>query len=150
MEISERACEYLQEEQKQRRREIETLSARIESDQTRALIVTGVIWSWLATNWSFDKASACLIVILPPILMLFFFYRHFHLIQSIFKIAEYTRYLENQFNVPEGLGWESWLDMQRKKKRDVDPLLRNEWTFWIALIAVNSVPFLLLLPQLTK
>jgi hypothetical protein len=41
------AKDYLKEEQKQRRQEIENLIARNESDQRHGLIITGVIWSWL-------------------------------------------------------------------------------------------------------
>ena len=49
---SELADDYLKEEQKQRRQEIENLIARIESDQRNGLIFTGAIWSWLATHRS--------------------------------------------------------------------------------------------------
>ena len=55
---SDLAKDYLKEEQKQRRQEIESLITRIESDQRNGLIFTGAIWAWLATNIDkLDKLS---------------------------------------------------------------------------------------------
>jgi len=42
--------EFLKEEHKQRRQEISSVGARMEADNRNVLILTGVIWSWLAAN----------------------------------------------------------------------------------------------------
>jgi hypothetical protein len=87
------AKDYLKEEQKQRRQEIENLIARNESDQRHGLIITGVIWSWLATNTkSFEHINFNIaIVTLPAVIMGFYFYRRRIIDKQIRTIAEYMR-----------------------------------------------------------
>jgi hypothetical protein len=103
--LSDEAKDYLKEEQKQRRQQIENLIASIESDQKNGLIFTGAIWSWLATHiGTCDGNFAKVIVILPPLIMSFFLYRREHIDREIFAIAEYTREVEKLFGVPDKYG----------------------------------------------
>ncbi len=94
--LSDLAKDYLKEEQKQRRQEIENMSARRESDQRDGLIITGAIWSWLATHTDkLDRNNfAVVIIILPTLIMSFFYYRLRIMDKNILSIAEYVRELE--------------------------------------------------------
>src|SRR5208283_4304682 len=99
---------FLKEEQKQRRQDIEVIAASCEADQRNSLLITGVIWSWLATN--IDKFHDVQnIVLLPAGLTCLFFIRWLSNHLTIKNIARYTKKLETLFEVPDGYGWESYL-----------------------------------------
>jgi hypothetical protein len=141
--LSDSAKDFLKEEHKYRRQEIENLIARLESDQKNGLIFTGAIWAWLATNISkVDSDLSNVIVILPPLIMSFFLYRRYHVDKMITTIAVYTRELERILGVPEKYGWEGWLHKRRHEGDNVDPLAGQ--TFWILLILVNCIPAFLI------
>ena len=65
--LPDSAKDFLKEEQKQRRQEIERLIGQMESDQRYGLIITGLIWSWLVTNREKLQAPFDLVVILSLI-----------------------------------------------------------------------------------
>jgi hypothetical protein len=100
--------EFLKEEQKQRRQELENLIARIESDQRNGLLFTGPIWGWLTTNVQnlngLTGKSAIAIFILPTVIMGFFFCRWYAIENTILRIAEYTQNLEKLFKLPDNRG----------------------------------------------
>jgi hypothetical protein len=90
--------EYLKEEQKQRRQELENLIQRTESDQKNGLLITGAFWARLATNS--DKLYTpfdMLAVWLPAIIMLFFYYRGRMLSSEMDQAADYMIKLEEYF-----------------------------------------------------
>ncbi len=143
--------EYLKEEQKQRRQEIENLIERTESDQKNGLVITGAFWAWLATNS--DKLYTpvdWLAVWLPTIIMLFFFYRWRMLSDAMDQAADYMIQLEEYFKVPDGLGWEHYLKEAREKKRIPEHMEVTAKLFWQGLIVVNvaiAVVFMVLKKQ---
>jgi len=133
--------DYLKEEQKQRRQEIENVISRIEADFRFAIFITGGIWSWFATNLdklagTFDKV----VVFLPLFFAVFFWFRTHTIRRSIHTIAEYMRAVESKFGAAsDGLGWETWLEAKRKAK---DPqgkgyLARTANLYWLSLVAAN-------------
>src|SRR5271157_3277563 len=78
--LAPETIDYLKEEQKQRRNEIDTLLDRRQSDQRNGLILTGVFWSWLATNTnSVPENIQVIVVFLPPCIMAFFCHRLSHI-----------------------------------------------------------------------
>lgn len=132
------AKDYLQEEQKQRREEIEHLIERTESDQRNALLLTGAFWAWMATNTEklygpFNNVAA----LLPTIIMCFFYYRWKMLTNAIDQIADYMKRVEEFFAVPEGLGWETWVKKERHDKGVTEHMEFTTRIFWRALIVVN-------------
>jgi len=149
-ELSSPARNYLKEEQKQRRQEIERLIERTEADQKNGLIVTGAVWAWLATNT--DKLSGLFIYVtlLPPIIMAFFFYRWRMLSGAIKQAASYTQKLEKLFEVPDGFGWESYLTKVRKEEGEPEHMKHTTKLFWFFLLGLNviiAILFILLKQQ---
>lgn len=134
------AKDYLKEEQKQRRQEIENFITRIENDQRNTLVIIGVFWSWLISGLG-KLPSAKAIVYIPAIVTVFFFYRWWKMHQAILAIAEYTRKLESVVNITiEGLnlGWETWLEKKMKSK-ELASLGGANQLFWCVLSIVNIV-----------
>lgn len=77
------------------------MMAKIEDDQRYGLIITGAVWSWLATNR--DKLQSpfdVIAVFVPVVIMLFFTWRRNVLGFSILRNGEYVKRLEGLFGVP--------------------------------------------------
>jgi hypothetical protein len=132
--------DYLKEEQKQRRQEIDHLTAKLEDDQRYGLIITGAVWGWLATNR--DKLQSpfdIITVFVPVVIMLFFAWRRNVLSFSIQKNAEYLKQLEGLFGVPEGFGWERWLESYSKTSKRRLTLGKASKAFWYWLIMANLI-----------
>ena len=128
---------FLKEEQKQRRQDIEVIAASCEADQRNLLLITGVIWSWLATN--IDKFHDVQnIVLLPAGLTCLFFIRWLSNHLTIKNIARYTKKLETLFEVPDGYGWESYLSTggdAKDRSRDYRALMTLG--FFVVLFGAN-------------
>jgi hypothetical protein len=101
--------DFLKEEQKQRRQDIEVIAASCEADQRNILLISGAIWSWFATNTDKFYAEYKYIVLVPAGLTVLFFIRWVFNHYTIKNIARYTKKLETLFEVPDGYGWESYL-----------------------------------------
>lgn len=133
-----RSKEFLLEEQKQRRLEIEKMLARMETDQRLGLIFTGALWSWAAVNRSAVQGAALYVMlIIPPLLTAFFFWRWRALLGCIRVVAEYTTQLECHFDVPEDLGWERWLAKENEARRPRGTLRQVYKAFWVAMLIFN-------------
>ena|SRR6185312_12862321 len=133
------AQEFLKEEHKQRRLEISSVGARMEADNRNVLILTGAIWSWLATNHATLAGQGYfvhVVVFMPAALVAFFFYRWRWMHRSIHKNAEYLRELEANVGV-EKFGWENWLQQKRVNDPTAGSLARAGRTFWILLVITN-------------
>ncbi len=127
---------YLIEEEKQRRQEIENLIAKLETDQKNGLIFTGAIWAWLMTNLNHFGAEIALVVAaVPCLVVLLFFYRWRRIESEISVIAEYIKYVEGYLRLPAGLGWETWIDDKRQTHNVATP--DGSRNFWFALIVAN-------------
>lgn len=138
--LGDPAKEFFKEEQKQRRAEIENLIGRIEGDQRYGLVVTGLVWSWLATNRDKLQPPFDLIaVFLPALVMVFFLWRWKALDWSVLQVAEYTKKLEALVGLPDGFGWETFLERERAKTGKQDALAVSTWRYWWLLILANLV-----------
>lgn len=131
--ITSTALDYLREEQKQRRQEIDSLIARFDGDQRFALAITGGIWSWYATHGAelqrpFSYAAA----VLPVVLVLFFVWRRGAIAAGIARNAAYIRRLEELFDLPEGFGWERGNEGMKRTR-----LTQTTRAFWYTLVAAN-------------
>jgi hypothetical protein len=132
------AKDFLKEEQKQRRTELETQIARIEGDQRYGLVITGLIWSWLVTNREKVQPPVDRIAVaVPALIMMFFFLRWTAIEASIANIAEYTRKLEANAGLLSGLGWESFMTNKRATTRKKDKLTTSTTQYWTLLIGTN-------------
>ncbi len=153
---------YLLEEEKQRRQEIENLIAKLELDQRNGLIFTGGIWAWLVTNLNhFGPEIGWVIAAVPCVVVMLFLYRWQRIENEIQAIAEYIKCIEDYFKLPAGLGWERWISQKREKNDVASPSgSKNFWYFVITAnlaIAILFVAFRdnqamddLLQPELTK
>jgi hypothetical protein len=104
---------YLSEEQKQRRAEIERLSASMESDQRYGLLATGAVWTWLFTHAKdlpdTETTLGKVVSWLPFAVVAILFFRWIIMHRSIATIANYTIRLEWLANLPFGFGWENYV-----------------------------------------
>jgi hypothetical protein len=134
------AMEFLKEEQKQRRAEIESFGSSIERGRQYGLLAVGAIWSCLVTSHDKIKYPIDIVgAIIPPLILLFFYWHWTSCKRAISRIAEYTRRLERYFNVPEGLGWESWLNKRLTSEKKTHELtVSTEW-YWRTLISINLI-----------
>lgn len=138
--LSDLAKDFLKEEQKQRRNQIENLIGRIETDQQYGLGATGLFWSWLATNQDKLKAPFDIIAVcIPSMVMLFFLMRWKALDKAILQVAAYTKTVERLFEVPLELGWETFVDRNRRTPRRKDILAKSTVLYWYLLISANLV-----------
>ena len=131
------AIDFAKEEHKQRRLEIQSGMNQMENDQRNALILTGAVWSWLATS-KIELARLELVLLLPAILMGFFWWRFEHLHRGTMVNAEYLRNLESKVKL-NALGWETWLAVKRSEDGGAVSLLNPTRVYWGLLILVNGV-----------
>jgi hypothetical protein len=142
--LSDVAKDYLKEEQRQRRQEIENFLTRIETDQRNALFGMGVFCSWLILS-AIDMQLKKIIIFIPAIITAFFYYRWWIMHQAILATAEYTRKLEFQIGITKddvNLGWETWL-VKKLKAQDFASLGGANKLFWILLLGVNLISIVL-------
>jgi hypothetical protein len=113
------------------RAEIRDSINAIESAQRDALIFSGAIWAWLATqSW---KPHFQFILLLPLCVSFFYWYKHLQISRTITNIAIYLKKVEEQI-VPEGLGWETYVARAGHKHF-------KYWNifYWSALISFNFI-----------
>jgi hypothetical protein len=109
------------------REEIKWIIDQIDTLERNALILTGAVWAWIATqNW--DDAY----VMLPLVLSVLFFIKRRSLSFALRGAAKYVLKIEEHFTLPKGIGWEHHLAENRPKHFRVWKL-----AFWLLLIAIN-------------
>ena len=134
------ATEFLLEEQKQRRTELDSVIGRMESDQRNGLLFTGAVWAWLITNQQMVTGRANLIAAaLPALVIAFFYYRYTGLLEFTGTIADYTRLLEQKFQLPEGLGWEKYVYELRRTGKWPRSLGKRAKLLWASLLLLNAI-----------
>ncbi|MGD1864598.1 MAG: hypothetical protein ACFB0D_08585 [Phormidesmis sp.] len=131
-EVTEIRKGFFQVQYEQRRREIEDYLNRIEQDQKYGLLVTGVIWSWLAVNY--DKFQSfgnfrVVFLILPTVLMWLFFKRCQIMHSTITLNGDHLRKLEEAVGLGS-FGWEVWLTNERKATLDKDGIFLGKLPFF--------------------
>jgi hypothetical protein len=105
----ELTMDFIKEEQKQRRQDIEIIVSSCEADQRNILLISGAIWSWLATNTDKIHELYKYAVWVPAVLTFLFIIRWIFNHHTIKNIARYTKKLEKLFQLPDGYGWETYL-----------------------------------------
>jgi hypothetical protein len=133
------AKEWLLEEQKQRRLELDNLIHSMELDQRNGVLFTGIIWAWLFTNSDKITGFANIIVaLLPTLITAFLFYRNSGLSEFIRLIAGYTRTVEHAIGLPDGIGWESHVHKLRETGQWPRTLGKRSRLLWAGLVVVNT------------
>lgn len=123
----ERTDDFVLAEYSAVREEIKWIIGQIDALERNALIVTGAIWAWIATQHWED-----LYVILPLVLSILFFIKRRSLSLSLREAAVYVLKIEEHFALPEGIGWEHHLAKKRPKHFRAWKL-----AFWLLLIVAN-------------
>jgi len=139
--IKDLPADLIRQEHEQRHREIQSVVARMESDEKYALLLSGVVWSWLAANQEKLRSAqsfGTVIAWIPFAFMVLFFFRWCGWDRGIKRNAEYVKLLERMGGLhPLGLGWERWLADKHVKSH-----LPAFW-FWVILTVANgAVAFL--------
>ena len=111
----------------------------VESDRTFAIVASGAVWAWYATNPL--QGSLRVLYVLPLGISLLFVLKRFAANAAIDQIGKYIRNMEkrllpDQSRVPIGYvaGWETWL--QTKSNR-IEWYRRYDIVFWIAICGGN-------------
>ena len=129
-ELAPDAKEFLMKEYDALRKQIDDLTRELLSIEKWCLIVSGVIWSWLASTQ--NKSMPELIYWCPAIISCLFGLRVLGLHRSTLLAGKYITGLEKTLCLPKGFGWESYLTSKR-------PLLIAipAYLYWVLLIGVN-------------
>ena len=131
---------FLLEETKNLRNEIESLTNRIESTHRYALVSTGVFWSWLCTKTIKDLPHLYYLSVLFFIIMNIYFYLRWKALNlGIRRIADYIQLVEKEFLLPNHLGWESYLKKLRAINRIHEGMFLADRKYWAILILANIV-----------
>lgn len=136
-------ADMIGQEHEQRSQEIRSSVGRMEADMRYAILVTGVVWSWLAVNQgSFVREGGIgwVVAFIPALMVGFFWYRWCGWGRNIRMNAAYVRRLERRARLTHiGRGWESWYYAKRRSNR-TPPYEWPGWTFtvfWIGLLVLN-------------
>lgn len=145
MEINETQKQFLMTEYVQLRSEIMLFMQSIENTERYALISSGAIWAWLATQkWN----TAFVIVLVVPVLISMMFEKKRNSFASaINQIGKYTRRLEETMGITNEsigkLGWEHREDDDKKdgEKEDEKKHPFRKWrkSYWKLLHISNIV-----------
>ena len=113
---------------------------QIVADQRNALISTGAIWAWLATNeWNdifvYVKWG-------PVAIVLLFGMKRVSLSLAINELRDYVHRVEAQFELPDSVGWQHNLKARRS-------YALRKWSiaFWSTLLVGNVVLALIASPS---
>lgn len=106
------------------------------------LLATGGIWSWYAANYSengnLDRLT--FILWLPAIITVLFGLRAWGISRLLVKIKKYFAYVEGQYQLPSGLGWEQQGVSDRTRFE-----IMTVYLFWLLIqIATVLVPIVVI------
>ncbi len=131
--------EFLVVEFKALRTQMDQLTKEILTYERWTLIVSGVIWGWLATNTKLSMPN--LIYWSPAVITFLAGLRVLGLHHHNLKTGEYISRIENKLNLPINLGWENILLRERPKLTSV-----SSYSYWILLFLINVIIPLIYIP----
>jgi len=132
MELKGSSKEFIITEYIQLRSELMLCLQQIASTERNALIMSGIIWAWLATHpWN---PTFTIVIFIPAMLTKLFEYKRESISDAISEIAQYVYKVEERFDVGEKpprdiFGWE-----HREKKS-----VFKDWSkkYWLSLFWGN-------------
>ena len=113
------------------RKEIESCIQEIRTLERYALIGTGFVWAWLASNPQLNIPN--IFWWIPLVFSFFGWLRTMALVASVRRLAAYIRHVEEPYFCDETvIGWETykWVRVKPSIKLSV-------YTFWIALSIIS-------------
>ena len=125
--------EYLIEECRQLREAILQLAQRLDDAERNALLASGAIWAWLAVHERTIQYE--LAIWLPSFISTMFALKAIALRFTMYKFSKYIGVIEDTFDMPGNLNWQS-------KNRMIAlgwPVRIGLWPiiYWGALITAN-------------
>lgn len=137
--MSEASDKFLIEEYKQLRQEISLSMQRMDSAERNAILASGAIWAWLATNDQTIQQS--FIVWLPMFLSLMFALKAIAIRHGLYRLGSYIKNIESAHNLPENLGWEISNGMVKTGY----PFRIGLWSilYWSSVVGANFLAALL-------
>jgi hypothetical protein len=134
--------EFLLEEYKSLRTQIDEFMKDIMGLERWAVIVSGGLWSWLSTTEG--KHLPGLIYWSPALLSLLFGLRSLGVYVMMRRTGKYILTVERQLDLPAGLGWQIFLCKQRPPFATVSSVV-----YWCLLLAINVLIPLVYVPILS-
>jgi hypothetical protein len=114
------------------RKELESCVREMRTIERYALIGTGVVWAWLATN---QQIRVHYIVWWIPVLFsLLGGLRTFALIKSVRRLAAYIQTVESAFMNKRLEGWETFITQNRRQS-----IRYSIYLFWIILMLATII-----------
>lgn len=112
------------------REEIKWIIGQVEALERNALIFSGAIWAWIATQpW---KPLYVAVVLLPLLLSILFLIKRESLRRSLKEAACFSLKIESYFNLADDMGWDHYL-----KSKGVRHFKFWKAAFWTVLILFN-------------
>lgn len=151
--MQQHTTEFLIAEYNDRRARIHQLIDQVVRDRHFGLIATAAFWSWVMTQETSPPFR--LILWLPAFMSAFFLLQFCVYFSNVYRISGYLKAIEAEFDLPEGVGWET----HQANYCDHPPLLKRlagqralDWLnssltwmtigYWVLLIIFNVLaPF---------
>ena len=127
--INEHQRVFLIAEFQDRRTQILNIIKQIDDGQKYALAATVAFWTWIASQK--PQVAFYYVFWFPVLVVLYFMIKWRLLNRSITSIATYVRRIEEEFELPNDLGWEHRDDNIRKQFGNL------YWVYWFLLILLN-------------
>lgn len=126
--------EFLLKEYETLKREVEIRIKHLFTIFYYSLVACSAVWIWIYSNIEIVKKIE-IILWLPFIIVVVSFYRNITLNNDIKKIGDYIKNLENEFKLPNNLGWET--SLRGTKRNWYSSSYWWEIIYWIILLLLN-------------
>ena len=126
MQGEDNITEFLMKEAEYIRKAYDERVSQTRTLERYALLSTGIIWSWCATNFEFPAVK--ILVWMPALITFLFGIRAWGNARAMNSAREYLVELENKLSLPENMGWARYLT------RNEEPRLAfTAYIFWAVL-----------------
>jgi len=126
--------QYLLTEAEYTRKIIEDSAKWIEVLERYSLLVTGGIWTWVASNLHSPDFQASYIIWLPVFVQGLFGFRAWCIYKDMVSMIDYLKIVETTVKLPNNLGWATYWIEKRSRPRVVSGYL-----FWCVLQCITVI-----------
>ncbi|MCP5007371.1 MAG: hypothetical protein GY941_26050 [Planctomycetes bacterium] len=126
--------QYLLSEAEYTRKTFEDSAKWIENLERYSLLVTGGIWTWVASNLNNPNFQTSYIIWLPLFVQSMFGFRAWCIYKDMVSMIDYLKIVETTLELPNNLGWATYWDKKRSRPRVV-----SSYLFWCILHCITAI-----------